>query len=216
MNSDALSLQQSFATLRRFARQTVRGDACELCSAALGAEHGHLLDAASQKMLCCCEACAILLDGQVGRRYRRVASRVEFLEGVQVTDGEWCALGLPVELAFIYWSTPEGKWVAYYPGPLGAVASSLELGAWTAHLRENAALGELQPDIEAFLVRKTSGGREFFRVPMTECHKLVGLLRLHWQGMTGGSQVWEEVGRFFEELKCGAGSQGSQSSRDTP
>ena len=28
-----------------------------------------------------------------------------------------------------------------------------------------------------------------------------GLIRTHWQGLSGGSGVWKEIERFFAELK---------------
>jgi hypothetical protein len=38
-------------------------------------------------------------------------------------------------------------------------------------------------------------------VPIDECYKLVGLIRLHWRGLSGGMEVWEKVGQFFAALK---------------
>ena len=37
-------------------------------------------------------------------------------------------------------------------------------------------------------------------MPIDECYALVGLIRTSWRGFTGGSEVWEQIGRFFEEL----------------
>ena len=37
--------------------------------------------------------------------------------------------------------------------------------------------------------------------PIDECYKLVGLIRLHWRGLSGGAVVWGEIGRFFDELR---------------
>jgi len=38
-------------------------------------------------------------------------------------------------------------------------------------------------------------------LPIDECYKLVGLIRAHWRGLSGGTEVWQEIGRFFEALK---------------
>jgi hypothetical protein len=38
-------------------------------------------------------------------------------------------------------------------------------------------------------------------VSIDECYNLVGLLRMHWRGISGGSEVWKEIERFFTELK---------------
>ena len=37
-------------------------------------------------------------------------------------------------------------------------------------------------------------------MPIDECFKLVGLIRIHWRGLSGGTEVWEEIGRFFTSL----------------
>jgi hypothetical protein len=29
---------------------------------------------------------------------------------------------------------------------------------------------------------------------------LIGLIRIHWRGLSGGDQVWAEVDRFFAKL----------------
>jgi hypothetical protein len=36
---------------------------------------------------------------------------------------------------------------------------------------------------------------------MDECYGLVGLIRTRWRGLSGGREVWEEIERFFEELR---------------
>jgi hypothetical protein len=38
-------------------------------------------------------------------------------------------------------------------------------------------------------------------VPIDECFRLVGLIRTHWRGLSGGTAVWAEIGRFFTALK---------------
>jgi hypothetical protein len=32
----------------------------------------------------------------------------------------------------------------------------------------------------------------------------VGRIRANWKGLSGGSEVWTEIGRFFSELKSRA------------
>ena len=44
------------------------------------------------------------------------------------------------------------------------------------------------------------GERAYFRAPIDACFKLVGLIRTHWRGLSGGTQVWDEVARFFAGL----------------
>ena len=88
MNMDVAPapLDQAFATLRKFARQREPVERCELCSAALGQEHPHLLELATRQIICACGACSTLFDGMQGGRYRRVSRRTWLLADFQITD----------------------------------------------------------------------------------------------------------------------------------
>ena len=44
-----------------------------------------------------------------------------------------------------------------------------------------------------------------YRVGIDRCYELVGLVRTHWRGFSGGQAVWDEIGRFFAGLKGRAG-----------
>jgi hypothetical protein len=61
-------------------------------------------------------------------------------------------------------------------------------------------LDELKPDVEALLVNRARGARDQWLVPIDECFSLVGLIRTNWRGLTGGREVWDKLGRFFEQL----------------
>ncbi len=99
--------------------------------------------------------------------------------------------------------------VALYPSPAGAVESLLSLDAWNEIVQENAILSQLQPDIEALLVNRVGhahewSAAEYFIAPIDECYKLVGLIRANWKGLSGGAEVWAEIGRFFSALRAQA------------
>jgi hypothetical protein len=91
--------------------------------------------------------------------------------------------------------------VAFYPGPAGATESLVSLAAWNAIVSANPALAGLQPDIEALLVDRRGNARDSFLVSIDECYRLVGIIRTHWRGLSGGGQVQEELARFFAGLK---------------
>jgi hypothetical protein len=59
----------------------------------------------------------------------------------------------------------------------------------------------MKRDVEALLVNRVRGAREHFLVSMDECYSLVGLIRMNWRGLSGGREVWEKIGQFFEELR---------------
>ncbi len=187
--------------LRRFARPRPPEQRCELCGAALAHEHEHLVEPASRQLHCACSACAILFSNREGARFRRVPRRVEALGDFQITDAQWESLHLPIGLAFFFRSTPAGRVLAFYPSPAGAMESLLSLEAWQELEAENPVLRDLEGDVEALLVNRVGQARDYFRVPIDECYKLVGLLRSQWRGLSGGSEVWDGIKRFFDELR---------------
>jgi hypothetical protein len=191
------------STLRQLLRPRSSAECCELCGAAVADEHPHLLEPDRRRLLCCCDACAILFDGQSSARYRRVPRRVEFWEDMCLTQAQWEELRLPIDLAFFVPGTPEGRVRAFYPSPAGATESLLPLEAWHALVAENPVLRELEPDVEALLVNRV-GPQEWYRAPIDECYRLVGLIRAHWRGLSGGPEVWGQVRRFFAGLKARA------------
>jgi hypothetical protein len=202
-------LDQAFATLRRFARPRPVVERCELCSASLAQQHSHLVEIESHRIVCACEACATLFDGLTGRKYQRISRRIQLLSRFRMTDAQWENLLIPINMAFFFHSGKENRIVAFYPSPAGAVESLLSLDAWLDIVQANESLSRLQPDIEALLVNRVGHaqemiGAEYYIAPIDECYRLVGLIRANWKGLSGGSEVWMEIGRFFADLKSRA------------
>ena len=127
--------------------------------------------------------------------------RVEFLSDFCLSNAQWEELHLPINLAFFFRSTRAGRVVAVYPSPAGGTESLLELESWNLLERENPVLRELEPDVEALLMNRVGRTREHYRVPIDACYRLVGLIRANWRGLSGGAEVWEEIGQFFTALK---------------
>src|ERR1700730_7659297 len=200
------TMDQAFATLRQFARAKRPLERCELCSAGLAQEHPHLVEVALRQIVCACEACATLFDGMAGGKYKRVSRCVQLLADFQMTEGQWESLLIPINMAFFFRSSTEDRTVTLYPSPAGAVESLLPLDAWTEIVQENVVLRELQPDIEALLVNRVGHAHElsfaeYYIAPIDDCYRLVGLIRANWKGLSGGSEVWAEIGRFFSGLR---------------
>ncbi len=176
-----------------------------MCSIDLAVEHQHLIDPAARKLICACDACAILFSSQGATKYKRVPRRIRFLPQFQMSEAQWDGLMVPIEMAFFFKSGATGKVAAFYPGPAGATESLLSLEAWSDIEQENPALLEMQPDVEALLANRVGATRgvaaQYYIVPIDECYKLVGLIRLHWHGLSGGTEVWREVTKFFASLK---------------
>jgi hypothetical protein len=202
-------LDPSFATLRRFARPRLPAERCELCSGVLATEHPHLLELATRQIVCACDTCSTLFDGMQGGKYRRVARRTLVLADFHINDGQWEDLLIPINMAFFFYSSMHGRMVTLYPSPAGAVESLLPLDAWADIVRENSVLSKLEPDIEALLVNRVGHAHalspaEYYFAPIDDCYRLVGLIRTHWKGLSGGNEVWTEIARFFSELKARA------------
>jgi len=193
--------------LQRMARRAARSreealERCDLCGAPIAAAHRHLLDVPARELMCACRACAVLFDRGVagGGHYRLVPDRRLRVEDFALDDVAWADLRLPVDLAFFVRDTAAGRVRAYYPGPMGATESLLGLDTWAQLEAANPVLATLEPDVEALLVDRAQGARHHLIVPIEDCFALVGLIRMHWKGLTGGREVWTEIAGFFEGL----------------
>jgi hypothetical protein len=203
----------TFTSLRRFAQEESEKAAkeaaeaaqehCEMCSEPIPPEHRHLLEVSTREMLCVCRPCSILFDRKAASegRYLLIPDRRLYLEDFEMSDVQWESLRIPVDMAFFFYSTPAERVVAFYPSPMGPTESLLMLSAWEELESCNPVLGQMERDVEALLVNRVREAREHFLVPMDECYSLVGLIRTRWRGLSGGREVWEEIGRFFEELR---------------
>ena len=202
--------QTPFAVLRRFVKPRAVVERCEMCSAALASEHEHLVEPATRQMVCACQACAILFSGKGGTKYRRVPRHVRYLSAFQMADAQWESLTIPINMAFFFYSTPAQKVLSMYPSPAGATESLLELESWEEILESNPILRDMEPDTEALLINRVRGASEYYLLPIDECYRLVGLIRSYWHGLSGGTEVWEVISKFFAELKEKAGPEESQ------
>ncbi|MDQ3258965.1 MAG: DUF5947 family protein [Acidobacteriota bacterium] len=201
---DSQNPHSAIGSLRRFVRPratTSVAERCEMCSAGLAAEHQHLVDPSSRQMVCACEPCAILFSGETEKKFKRVPRRIRALSDFQLTDGQWDSLMIPIQLAFFFHSTPDGRVLALYPSPAGPTESLLALDSWNEVVEDNPVLREMEADVEALLVNRVGGGGEYYLVPIDECYKLVGLIRAHWRGLSGGTEVWREIKEFYARLK---------------
>jgi hypothetical protein len=176
---------------------------CELCSEVIPSSHSHLLNLSNRELVCACQACALLFSerGAGGGKYLLVPKRYLALEDFQMEDELWDDLMIPVNMAFIYRSTGAKPVMAYYPGPAGATESLLDLEGWQMLVNSNPVLGGLTPDVEALLINRVRDAREYYIVPIDTCYHLVGLIRLFWRGLGGGSEVWEAIKDFFQEIR---------------
>ena len=102
---------------------------------------------------------------------------------------------------FIYSSSVSNQIVAVYPSPAGPTEAEIDKDSWEDLLADNPVLAKMNPDVEALLINRMNGARQYFLAPIDECYKLTGLVRKYWRGFSGGDEGWEQIGRFFEQLR---------------
>ncbi len=182
-----------FSTLRRFVPGKRKLEHCELCGAPLLSEHPHLLQLGTRQIVCSCQACGLLFEHRGGPGYRRIGEEVRLLDNFRMTDAEWESLAIPIGLAFFVFNSSAKRVQGFYPGPAGVTESRLPV--------DMPLIRDLEPDIEALLVNRVGSAREHLVVPIDRCYRLAGVIRKHWQGLSGGEVVWAEIDRFFAEQR---------------
>jgi hypothetical protein len=91
--------------------------------------------------------------------------------------------------------------MAMYPSPARAVELLLSLESWNEIAAAHRDLQSMEADVETFLVNRVGTQAQYYIVPIDECFRLVGFIRMHWRGLSGGADVWKEINQFFGELK---------------
>lgn len=169
---------------------------CDLCRAPVPGDHAHLLDLDSGDLVCACRPCGLLFDRDAAGsgRYRQVPRRRKRIAPVR-TD----ALGVPVGLAFFVVRS-DGTVLAHYPSPAGPTQWEVDPEPWQRVLEASPALRDLAPDVEALMINTARGRQDYWLVPIDDCFRLVAVVRRSWKGLSGGSEVWPAIDRFFDAL----------------
>ena len=187
--------------LRRLARAREPEERCELCATAIGAGHRHLLEMSKGRIVCACDGCALAFQDVVGGRFKLIPRDTRWLRDFEMSDADWGMIGLPINLAFIVRGAEAERVRAFYPSPGGATESLVPVESLRGLVARNPILETLQRDTEALLVNRVGEARDYFAAPVDVCYELVGLVRKHWRGFSGGDEVWEKIGGFFAQLK---------------
>jgi hypothetical protein len=183
----------------RAADATEAEERCELCGSPLPADHRHLLHLDERRMLCACETCWSVRSGEAS--YRPVGVRTVWLDDLDLPDEVWASFRVPIGLAFFMRTGAEGRLVAFYPSPAGATESEIDEVAWRRLVELDPAVEGLEPDCEALIVDRISDPHRHVIAPIDECYRLVGMIRIGWEGISGGSGPAEAIDRFFTELR---------------
>jgi hypothetical protein len=212
----------SIAALRRISkrREETQQERCELCGVGLPDDHEHLYNVQKRQLACSCSACAVITDVRSTKAgHKRVPRRYLALLDFEMSDDQWEALAIPVNMAFLT-TAGDGSIHCHYPSPAGATESLLTLEGWEELVDQNPILAEMEPDVEALLVSRAGESHEtsddqpqeneYFLVPIDACFELVGLIRVHWRGFSGGKQALDRIADFFNGLRMRADEHGEK------
>jgi hypothetical protein len=188
--NEALGAFAALRRRRRAKRPVEEPERCDLCAQQVPADHRHLFDPQERQLVCACGPCAILFPWQAKARYKEVPRETRRLAEYALSDADWDALMIPINIAFFVRSA--GRVTAFYPSPAGAMASSLDVS--------DLPLVPLLDDVEALVINRL-GEPQYWVLPIDHCYRLVGIIRSKWRGLSGGDEVWDAVGRFFAELR---------------
>lgn len=178
-------------------------EVCDLCGEPVPPVHRHMVDLHTRRIMCACQACKILFESDAagGGHLRLVPDRRRELADFMLDDAAWAALQIPVDMAFFFFASPAERVIALYPGPAGPIESQLRLEAWAELEEANPVLRELTPDVEALLISRARGMQEHWLVPIDDCYRLTGIIRTHWEGLSGGDEVQLHIEGFFDQLR---------------
>jgi hypothetical protein len=177
---------------------------CVMCGVAIADSHGHVVNVEARGLMCVCRPCYLLFthDGATPQgRFRAVPDRYLYDPSFTLTDSQWDRLQVPVGMAFFFRNSALDRFAAFYPSPGGATESLLPDDTWNEILSANPAIPDVLPDVEALLLRRRDDRVECYLVPIDACYDLIGRVRLHWRGFTGGTEVWQEIEAFFVRLE---------------
>jgi hypothetical protein len=175
------------------------GERCDLCGTALEADHRHMLELEERRIECTCESCWALRSGDPG--YRPVGTRTIWLPDLELSDEAWAGFGIPIGLTFIMRSSTAGRVVALYPSPAGATESEIDPSAWETLEGVNPILGSLEADSEGLVINRLPATPQYAIAPIDRCYLLVGLIKVHWEGLSGGDRLEAALAGFFDDLR---------------
>ncbi len=163
------------------------------------------------RWLVCVRACSLLFARPAASlgKYRLIPDRHLYLADFEMSDAEWDSLRVPVGMCFIVVGV-DGP-LGFYPGPMGATEATVDPATWTALQDRYPILRGIDPDVEALLVNRARGAKDYFIAPIDTCFSLAGLIRTRWRGLSGGNDVWVEIGQFFDALRKRSRTQPAES-----
>jgi hypothetical protein len=180
------------------------GERCDLCGTDLPEDHRHLLQLEERRIDCACETCFAMRSGDP--EYRPTGTRVVWLDDLELGDELWASFAIPIGLAFFMRSSSAERVVALYPSPAGATECELYLESWNRLCADNPVLDGLETDGEGLIVNRLADPHQYAIAPIDDCYRLVGIVKVSWEGISGGTGLERAIAGFFDELRERAGA----------
>ena len=190
---------ENVGALRRASTAAAGEEFCDLCGKPLDPDHRHLLHLVDRRIICTCESCLAMRGGDA--ELRPTGTRFAWLEDFDMSDEAWASFGVPIGLAFFIDSSVTGGVAALYPSPAGATESEIDAESWRLLRTANPVLMGLESDAEALLVNRMGDEHQYAIAPIDECYRLVGLVKVNWEGISGGAGLERAITGFFEEIR---------------
>jgi len=172
---------------------------CDLCETTVPPDHRHMLNTYERQIVCVCESCWALRSGDDD--FRPTGTRTLWLEDFELPEELWAQFRIPIGLAFFMHSSVTDCIVAMYPSPAGATESELHFETWNRLADMNPVLRDLEPDAEALIVNRMSDPPVFAIAPIDRCYMLVGIVKMAWEGISGGDGLEDAIQAYFDELR---------------
>jgi hypothetical protein len=201
MLRDLRSAYHDHSTVHVSARRRHELKHCDVCGMVVEFQPSYLVHPASRRLMFCCETCATNLVGGGSGKYRRVPKSVQILADLKMSDAQWDSLSLPINLAFLYYSSPDRGVLVVCPSASGPNEIALPAPQWEDLVRDNPILRTFQPDVEGLLINRVGPTRRYFRAPIDQCFKLTAFIKDHWSGVTGGVDIWRKLEWCFDRWK---------------
>ncbi len=194
-----LSQPNGTQPLRQASTAAATDERCDLCDKPIDHDHRHLLHLVDRRILCTCESCLALRGGDP--ELRPTGTRTAWLDDFDLPDEIWASFGIPIGLAFFIDSSATGSVGALYPSPAGATEAEIEAEGWNRLRTLNPVLMGLEADAEALIVNRMADPAQYAIAPIDECYRLVGLVKVNWEGISGGTGLERAIAGFFAELE---------------
>ena len=121
--------------------------------------------------------------------------RVRFFRSFRMTDAQWDALMIPIGIAFFSRSSRSNRVWLSIRARRGRWNRCLSLETWDEIEQRKSDIAHDGSDVEGLLVYRVGTAREYYIIPIDECFKLIGIIRLKWKGFSGGMEVWQEIAK---------------------